>query len=79
VKIELDKSQIDAVTQAEITALRKEVASLERKLKTKENQLTALRDGMDVSKERRAKLRGIANDLMLELENAGWATYDERW
>lgn len=78
-KIQLDEAQIDAVTKAEIASLRKQVTSLENKLKTKEKQLMLARNGMDLTKERRAKLRDLAYDLMTQLQDANWADYDEQW
>ena len=76
-KIELDAQQLDEVARKEIEALRKEVARLERQVKSRDKSLQRLQTGMDVSKERREHIRGLAESLKNELQDAGWADYDE--
>jgi chromosome segregation ATPase len=69
--VEISKEQIDAAVQAELSTLRKQVKSLESKLKRREAEMTRLRDGMDITEERRTRIRNLAEQLNHELTEAG--------
>lgn len=71
-KIELDKNQIDEVTKSTIASLEKEVKTLRAKIGRREKELAHLKNGMDVTKERRIRIKSLAESLSSELEEAGW-------
>ena len=76
-KIVLDATQLEEVARQEIAKLEKEVRRLERQVKSRDTTIKRLQDGLDVSQERRARIRGLAEQLKEELQDAGWAEYDE--
>lgn len=76
-KIELSKDQIDAVTEAKIEALEKQVRSLENKLKNRDKTIKNLQAGADFTKERREKVMELANHLVETLEWSGWTEAED--
>ena len=76
-KIVLDATQLEEVARQEITQLEKEVRRLERQVKNRDTTIKRLQDGLDVSQERRARIRSLAEQLKEELQDAGWSEYDE--
>jgi len=78
-KIELDKKQIDEITQKTINLLEKEVARLNRKISKLEQQNLALKDEMDTTKEVREKIRSLSYDLVCALESASWVDGCDDW
>ena len=76
VKIELDKSQLDEVVQATISSLEKQVRSLETKVLRRDEKIRKLEGGMDLTKEVRETIRSMADNLVLELDAAGWSKVD---
>lgn len=76
-KIELNENQLDEVTKETIKSLEKRVKSLETKLRNRDRTIQDLRKGIDISKERRATIQQLAQNLVAELQNAGWTDYDD--
>ena len=76
-KIELDKTQIDAVVAAQIAALEKQIKSLEKKLSSREEKIAKMQNGMDLTKETRSRISELAESIHAELEDAGWVAIDQ--
>jgi sugar-specific transcriptional regulator TrmB len=72
VSIDISSLDLDKLANDRIMELEKQVRSLERKLKTREQKITDLQSGMDVTKEKRAEIRDLANQLVDSLEWNGW-------
>ena len=61
---------------AQIEALEKENKSLKRKLDNRDKKIRDLRQGMDLTKERRDRIRTLAVDLVDELQDSEWGDFD---
>lgn len=69
-KINLDKKQVDKIVLATIEGLEKKIRSLEAKLRSRDSKLANMDKYMDLTKESRAIIRSLANDLFESLEDA---------
>lgn len=76
-KFKLSQQQIEQLIHGEIESLRKQVKALEAKLIRRDRTIEKLRDGMDVTKEVRERIRGLSEALVGELVNNGWSQYED--
>ena len=76
-KIELNSDQINEIAKLRIKELEKEVAKLRKTVTTQKRKLEDLSNGMDITKERRSKIRTLAEGLASELSGANWTDYDD--
>lgn len=76
VVIDLEKADIDELVKQEIRDLKKQVGSLERKLKTRDNKIKDLNEYINFSKEIRVEVMTLCKNLIDLLEDKRWIEID---
>jgi hypothetical protein len=66
----------DAMGQR-ILELEKKVKSLEARVRQREGTIQKLRSGVDLSAERRKRIRDLSEQLFRELDDSRWIEIDE--
>lgn len=82
ITIEVDPKDlnIDNAATLKITDLEKQIKSLERKLKNRDEKIAALQQGMDMSKEVRTKVHNLCEELVAALKINCWVDdEDDCW
>ena len=77
VMVELPDNMIEEASLVAVSQLQKKVKTLEQKLQRRDEKIRKLQGGMDISKERRQKLKELAEYIVEELNDAGWYEIDK--
>ena len=67
---------LDQAGREYVEQLEKKVRALEAKVLRRDKQIADLKDGMDMSKEKRLEIKELSEQLCDALEWAGWVEVD---